>query len=110
MASELATKFSEMHNAKAAAPKPGHNAAKVAGVDSTKVDEFVKRLTTLEEEKQTVAEDVKELKAEIKNIGLNPKAIAAIVKLKMEDAAKRAKREQYEQDVDLYKSALGILD
>lgn len=66
---------------------------------------FIERVERLLEEKQTIADDVKEVYAEMKGTGFDTKAVRAIVRLRAEDQAKRQEREAI---LDLYKSALGM--
>ena len=81
----------------------GHNVA-------PKLDEYVKRLQTLEEEKLRLAEDVRELKKEAKANEIDPRALAQIVKLKLEDEEKREKRKAAEELLDVYKHQLSMFD
>lgn len=83
--------------------KPGHNS--VPGLS-----DYVDRLVTLEEEKAATAELIRELKAEAKEHGILPRAMALIAKQRMETDAARTKREAFESKVDTYKLALGLLD
>ena len=64
---------------------------------------FIERVERLLEEKQAIADDVKEVYAEMKGTGFDTKAVRAIVRLRAEDQAKRQEREAI---LDLYKSAL----
>lgn len=66
---------------------------------------FIERIERLLEEKQAIADDVKEVYAEMKGTGFDTKAVRAIVRLRAEDQAKRQEREAI---LDLYKSALGM--
>ena len=104
MASAIAEKIAAKHNADVSS-KPGHN------VDTKgSIKQFAERLQRLEEEKQTLAEDIRELKAEAKDAGVNPRGLAQVVKEAMEDAEKRAKRLAHEEVVDQYRAALSLLD
>lgn len=67
---------------------------------------FIERVERLEEEKQTIADDIKEVYAEMKGTGFDTKAVRAIVKLRKMDSAER---EESEAIVELYKSALGMV-
>lgn len=67
---------------------------------------IVERIERLAEEKQTIADDIKDVYAEAKGNGFDVAALRAIVKLRKEDAAKRAEREAV---LDLYLHALGML-
>ena len=81
-------------------PKAGHNS-------KTQTLAFVDRLITLQDEKAAFELDIRELKQEAKGVGLDPKAIAKIAKLKRKGKEEaQAEREIY----DTYLSALGWLD
>lgn len=67
---------------------------------------FIERVERLEEEKQTLADDIKEVYAEMKGNGFDTKAVRTIVRLRKKDANER----QEEQAIlDLYMSALGMV-
>lgn len=66
---------------------------------------FIERVERLAEEKQTIADDIKEVYAEMKGTGFDTKAVRTIVALRKQDADERAEREAI---LDLYKSALGM--
>ena len=66
---------------------------------------FIERVARLLEEKQAIADDAKEVYAEMKGTGFDTKAVRAIIRLRAEDQAKRQEREAI---LDLYKSALGM--
>jgi uncharacterized protein (UPF0335 family) len=66
---------------------------------------LIERIERLEEEKQTIADDIKDVYAEAKGNGFDTKAIRTIVRLRKKDAAER---EEEETILDLYKAALGM--
>jgi uncharacterized protein (UPF0335 family) len=66
---------------------------------------FVERIERLEEDKKTIAEDIKEVYAELKGTGFDTKAVRTIIRLRKKD---QAERQEEESILDLYKSALGI--
>jgi uncharacterized protein (UPF0335 family) len=66
---------------------------------------FIERIERLEEEKKTIADDIKEVFAEAKGTGFDTKAIRTIVRLRKKD---QAEREEEESILDLYKAALGM--
>ena len=66
---------------------------------------FVERIERLEEDKKTVAEDIKEVYAELKGTGFDTKAVRTIVRLRKKD---QAERQEEETILDLYKNALGM--
>ena len=69
-----------------------------------KLRQMVARIEKLEEEKKSVAEDIKESYAEAKTMGYDTKALRKVISLrKME----RKDREELEMMLDLYLHALG---
>jgi uncharacterized protein (UPF0335 family) len=66
---------------------------------------FVERIERLEEEKASIAGDVKEVYAEAKGQGFDVKVLRKVVALRRKDAAER--REEAEI-MDLYLQALGM--
>lgn len=69
---------------------------------------FVDRLFEREKEKQEVARDYREIKAEAKAAGLNSAALARIVRDKLRDSEKAAKEAQIVETVEQYKVQLGL--
>jgi uncharacterized protein (UPF0335 family) len=67
---------------------------------------FIERVERLEEEKKTIADDIKEVFAEMKGTGFDTKAVRAIIRLRKQD---QAEREEAEAILDLYKAALGMV-
>ena len=67
---------------------------------------FIERVERLEEEKKTIADDIKEVFAEMKGTGFDTKAVRAILRLRKQD---QAERQEAEAILDLYKAALGIV-
>ncbi|MGC6484689.1 MAG: DUF2312 domain-containing protein [Candidatus Puniceispirillales bacterium] len=67
--------------------------------------QFIERIERLEEEKAQLLADIREVYAEAKGHGLDPKIMRQVVKLRSMD-----NQERLEQDatLDLYRSALGI--
>jgi len=66
---------------------------------------FIERVERLEEEKQTIADDIKDVFAEMKGQGFDTKAIRTIIRLRKKD---QAERQEEEAILDLYKAALGM--
>ncbi len=66
---------------------------------------FIERVERLEEEKQTIADDIKDVFAEMKGTGFDTKAVRTIIRLRKKD---QAERQEEEAILDLYKSALGM--
>ena len=66
---------------------------------------LIERIERLEEEKKSMADDVRDVYAEAKARGYDPKTMRAIVRLrKMENHV----RQEAEALLDTYKAALGI--
>ncbi len=68
---------------------------------------FVERVERLEEEKKTIADDIRDVYAEAKANGFDVKALRTIVRLRKQDADER--REQ-ETILETYMHALGMLN
>ena len=79
----------------------GHNS--IAG---EQLKSIVARIERLEEEKKDLAEDIRGIYAEAKGNGYDVKALREIVRLRRQDAQKRA---EHEAIVEAYKHALGLL-
>lgn len=77
----------------------------VTKLDNGHLKSFVERIERLEEEKKTVAEDIKEVYAEAKGVGYDVKILRKVVSARKKDAA-----EQQEEEAifDLYWSSLGM--
>jgi uncharacterized protein (UPF0335 family) len=67
---------------------------------------FIERIERLEEEKQTISDDIKDVYAEMKGTGFDTKAVRTIVRLRKKDANERQEEEAM---LDLYKAALGMV-
>ena len=78
----------------------GHNS-----IDNGHLKAFIERIERMLEEKQAVADDIKEIYAEAKGNGYDTKTMRKIVKIRAMD---KAKREEEEALLDLYMCALGI--
>jgi uncharacterized protein (UPF0335 family) len=66
---------------------------------------LIERIERLTEEKQGIADDIKDVFAEAKSTGFDTKTIRAIVKLR---GMEKHTRDEAEMLLDLYKSALGL--
>ena len=66
---------------------------------------FIERVGRLEDEKQTISDDIKDVYAEVKGTGFDTKAVRTIIRLRKKDAAERQEEEAI---LDLYKAALGM--
>ena len=68
--------------------------------------QFMARIERLEEDKKSLLEDIKEVYAEAKSQGFDTKVLKEIVKIRKID---RAKLDEHEELLDLYKHALGMI-
>lgn len=66
---------------------------------------LIERIERLEEDKKTIADDIKDVYAEAKGTGFDTKAIRTLVRLRKKD---QAERQEEEAILDLYKAALGM--
>jgi len=66
---------------------------------------FIERIERLEEERQNVQDDIKDVYAEMKGNGFDVKAVKTLIRLRKKDAAERQEEEAI---LDLYKAALGM--
>jgi len=67
---------------------------------------FIERIERLEEEKKTIADDIKEVYAEAKGTGFDTKAVRTIIRLRKKD---QAERQEEDAILDLYMAALGMV-
>lgn len=80
----------------------GHNSNKVA---ADQLRSYCERVERLEEEKATIAEDIKSVKAEAKAAGYDMKVFAEMLRLRKMD---KDARDEWEALRDTYGTALGI--
>ena len=77
----------------------------VGGIAGARLRSFIERIERLEEEKQGLAADIREIYSEAKGVGFDTKVIRQIIKLrKMEQADRR----EQEELLDLYMQAIGM--
>jgi len=76
------------------------------GLSAEHLKQFVERIERLDEEKQTIAEDIKEVFQEAKSNGFDVKTLKEIIKIRKADASDL---EEQEYLLDIYKRALGLL-
>ncbi|QGM96479.1 DUF2312 domain-containing protein [Methylocystis parvus] len=74
-------------------------------VDGGHLRAFIERIEKLEEEKRAIADDIKDVYGEAKGTGFDPKIIRKIVSLRRQD---KHKREEEEEILELYLSAIGM--
>jgi uncharacterized protein (UPF0335 family) len=94
-----------MATAAAAAAKDEEQPSISFGRDQLKA--FVERVERLEEEKKTIADDIRDVYAEAKGSGFDVKALRQIVRLRKQDVDER---KEYETILETYMHALGMLN
>mgnify|MGYP003950768659 CR=1 FL=1 len=77
----------------------------VGGVAGDKLLQYIERIERLEEEKATIASDIREVFAEAKGNGFDTKIMRQLIKLR---SMEESDRQEQEFLLDLYKRALGI--
>jgi len=77
----------------------------VGGVAVGRLKSFIERIERLEEERRGLGGDIKEVYAEAKGTGFEPKIMRQIIKLRRMD---KEEVDEEESLLDLYKRALGM--
>lgn len=77
----------------------------VGGIAEDRLRSLVERIEHLEEEKASIASDIRDIYAEAKSAGFDVKIIKAIIKLRKMN---NADRDEQEYLLDLYKKALDM--
>jgi len=78
----------------------------VQGVARDQLRTIVERIERLEEEKKSIADDIKDVYAEAKANGFDTKALRKIVAIRKQDQNERMEQEAV---LDTYMAALGML-
>lgn len=78
-----------------------------SAVNASHLRAFIERIEKLEEEKRAISDDIKDVYAEAKGTGFDAKIIRKIVSLRRMD---REKRREEEEILDLYLTALGMVE
>ncbi len=81
--------------------------AEVGGIASEQLRSFIERVERLEEEKAGLTAGIRDVYAEAKGNGFDPKIMRTIVKLRK---LTEADREEQDSLTDLYMRALGMVD
>ena len=74
-------------------------------VEAGQLKAFVERIERLDEEKKTIADDVKDVYAEAKGTGYDIRILRKIISIRKQD---KDKRREEEEILELYMSALGM--
>jgi uncharacterized protein (UPF0335 family) len=78
----------------------------VEGVAGAQLKSFIERIERLEDEKRALGEDIKEVYAEAKGSGFEPKIMRQIIKIRRMD---KEEHDEQETLLDLYKRALSMV-
>jgi len=80
---------------------------KTNAVNGGHLRSFIERIEKLEEEKRAIADDIKDVYGEAKGTGFDIKVMRKIVSLRRQD---KSKRQEEAEILDLYLSALGMVE
>jgi uncharacterized protein (UPF0335 family) len=80
--------------------------ADVGGIAGDRLKSLIERIERLEEEKRALGEDIKEVYAEAKGTGFDPKIMRQIIRIRRRD---KDDLDEEESLLDVYKRALGML-
>lgn len=78
----------------------------IGGIAGERLKSFIERIERLEEEKRTLAEDIKEVYAEAKGTGFDTKIMRQLIRIRKRD---QDELDEEETLLDVYKRALGML-
>jgi uncharacterized protein (UPF0335 family) len=78
----------------------------IAGIAGDRLRSLIERIERLEEEKRTLAADIKEVYAEAKGSGFDTKIMRQIIRIRRMD---KDDVDEQETLLDIYKRALGML-
>ena len=85
--------------------EPRSNSA--AGVARDQLRSFVERIERLEEEKKTIADDIKDVYGEAKATGFDSAILKRVIAIRKQDRDERMEKEAI---LETYLAALGMLD
>jgi uncharacterized protein (UPF0335 family) len=77
------------------------------GVARDQLRAFIERIERLEEEKKTIADDIKDVYGEAKGTGFDTKILKKVIALRKKDEQERLEEEAI---LDTYLAALGMIE
>ena len=89
-----------------AAPETPASPGRAGGIAGDILRAYVERIERLEEEKKALAADVREVYAEAKGNGYDPKIMRKLIALRRMDQADRREEEEL---LDVYRRAIGMM-
>ena len=81
--------------------------ADVGGVAGERLRSFIQRIERLEEEKKTISDDIRDVFAEAKSNGFDPKIMRQVLKIRKMETAERQEQDAL---LETYLAALGMLE
>ena len=78
----------------------------VGGIAADRLRSIVERVERLSEERKALASDIKDIYAEAKSAGFEPKVLRAVIALRKQEPAEV---ETHESLLDVYRRALGMV-
>jgi uncharacterized protein (UPF0335 family) len=78
---------------------------KSGGIAVDRLRSLVERIERLEEERKTLSSDIKDIYAEAKSAGFDPKVLKQLIRIRKQEAAEV---EEQETMLDIYRRALGM--
>lgn len=83
----------------------GAEEIKAGGVAVDRLRSLVERIERMEEERKAIGSDIKDIYAEAKSAGFDPKVLRQVVAIRKREAAEV---EEAETLLDIYRNALGM--
>lgn len=83
-----------------------NSGADAHGIARDQLRAFIERIERLEEEKKTIADDIKDVYGEAKGTGFETKIIRKVIAIRKQDRDERAEQEAI---LDTYLQALGMM-
>lgn len=77
------------------------------GITGEQLRQMVSKIEKLEAEKKETIEFINDAYSEAKGLGFDTKALKTLIKIRAQDAQKLA---EFEEILDLYKNALGMVE
>jgi uncharacterized protein (UPF0335 family) len=79
--------------------------AKTGGIAADRLRSLIERIERLEEERKALGSDIKDIYAEAKSAGFDPKVLRQLIRIRKQEAAEV---EEQETMLDIYRRALGM--
>src|SRR6185295_12971246 len=102
---QVARKFQQLIPSPERLTNSGDMVVAKSGFAKEHLRSFIERIERLEEEKQALADDIREVYSEAKGTGFDTKVMRQVVRLRKMESADRQEQEAM---LDLYLSALGM--